>query len=164
MAELVGVAAIVASLVFVGLQMRQAQDISLGQRAQSQAMNSIELTNAIKEHPEIWARGLAGEPLNATDSIVFDNLMKARNDYAYFSSLASIELGYESGANYYATSYGVFLFRNPGARQWFEAYASEDEEIVQLSRGSVILGDWYRQIRAVWAEIEQTEDHGSRPE
>jgi len=160
--ELVGIAAIVASLVFVGLQMRQAQDIAYSERAQTQATNTIEITNEINEHPEIWARGLAGEHLDEIDEIVFGNLMLAWNDMAFFSSTAALVLGNESAASFYVIDYGDFLYRNPGARQWFETRQTRiEEEIGRLSRGSVISTGWNDRIEAVWAEIERTQDHGS---
>ena len=41
-AELIGIAAIVASLVFVGMQMKQSQDIALSQASQARTAMSIE--------------------------------------------------------------------------------------------------------------------------
>jgi hypothetical protein len=44
-AELIGIAAIVASLVFVGLQMKQSQDIALSAAYQARADTSIAIRN-----------------------------------------------------------------------------------------------------------------------
>ena len=54
-AELVGIAAIVASLIFVGLQMKQAQEIGNADRRLTQVANGIELMAFISEYANIWA-------------------------------------------------------------------------------------------------------------
>ena len=52
-AELVGIAAIVASLVFVGLQMRQSREIALSQSYQSRADMSVDMFMSIYGSPEL---------------------------------------------------------------------------------------------------------------
>ncbi len=42
-AELAGIAAIVASLIFVGVQLRQEQQIALAEKSQSSSANRTEL-------------------------------------------------------------------------------------------------------------------------
>ena len=70
LAEVVGIAAIVASLIFVGLQLRQSQDIALSELGASRHASRIELNNAISDHADIWARGNAGDELDHADSVV----------------------------------------------------------------------------------------------
>ena len=55
-AELVGIGAIVASLLFVGLQMKQSQDIAIAAQYQARADTVIEFHNANKNGPgaEMW--------------------------------------------------------------------------------------------------------------
>ncbi len=70
-AELIGIAAIVASLVFVGLQMKQSQEIALSNAYQSRAATVIEMVtaNAANEN------GLAA--WYAPDSASIDSLSAA---------------------------------------------------------------------------------------
>ncbi len=63
-AELVGIAAIVASLVFVGLQMRQSQDIAIADQYQNRADTALEWYVARAESPLLFA---------ATTSRIADN-------------------------------------------------------------------------------------------
>jgi len=49
--EIVGIFAVVASLVFVGLQMRQAHKISLSQAYQSRTATAAEWNNALAANP-----------------------------------------------------------------------------------------------------------------
>ena len=50
-AELIGISAIVASLVFVGMQMKQSQDIALSQASQARTAMSIETLISTTENP-----------------------------------------------------------------------------------------------------------------
>lgn len=57
-AELVGIAAIVASLVFVGLQMRQSQEIAIAAQYHNRAALAIEANNTQIESGDLRAWGL----------------------------------------------------------------------------------------------------------
>ena len=50
-AELIGIASIVASLIFVGLQMQQAEDIALAELNASSISDNVDLASLINEHP-----------------------------------------------------------------------------------------------------------------
>jgi hypothetical protein len=52
-AELIGIAAIVASLIFVGLQMKQTQEIALSAAYQSRADSSLHIRAMPLESPEL---------------------------------------------------------------------------------------------------------------
>ena len=60
-AEFVGVIAIVGSLIFVGLQIKQEQEIALAEINLSLLASGIELNIAIGENAEVWAIGNAGK-------------------------------------------------------------------------------------------------------
>ena len=171
-AEILSAIAIVVTLLYLADQaqelrsqteqnnrlLEQDQSIALSLRAENRLTTAIELANMFNEHPEVWASGLAGEQLDETDATVFDNLMLAFHDSRVFASRAALQLGYESASNYWVFSYGVFLYENPGAREWYEAHVAEDREIERLSEGSVILADFNDRVLAVWDQIEQNED------
>jgi len=56
-AELIGIAAIVASLLFVGLQMKQSQDIAIAAQYQERANTAIEYYSGFMSEPAISDRG-----------------------------------------------------------------------------------------------------------
>ena len=56
-AELIGIAAIVASLLFVGLQMKQSQDIAIAAQYQERANTAIEYYSSFMSDPAISDRG-----------------------------------------------------------------------------------------------------------
>ena len=62
-AELIGIAAIVASLIFVGMQMKQSQDIALSQASQSRTAMSLSTLISTAENPHFLsavAKGRTG--------------------------------------------------------------------------------------------------------
>ena len=69
--ELVGIAAIVASLVFVGLQLRQEQEIAIVDTYGELSQSGVELIFKIGEQSEIWKKGLDGEHLTDEELGVF---------------------------------------------------------------------------------------------
>ena len=74
--ELLGITAIVASLVFVGMELRQSRAISISEGNLANAEIQIERNNAINEHVNIWTRGNTGQPLNEDETVIFENLVK----------------------------------------------------------------------------------------
>jgi hypothetical protein len=67
LAELLGIVAIVASLVFVGMELRQSRAIAISEGNLANAEIQIERNNAINEHSIVWIRGNSGEPLAEKD-------------------------------------------------------------------------------------------------
>ena len=124
-AELIGTTAIVASLLFLGLQIRQAQDIADSERYQLDLSNLIAINNAINENADIWVRGISGEALDKADAIVFGNLVLNMNDRAVLASEGARRMGFEKAADSIVHDFAAFLFRNPGARSAWEAREKE---------------------------------------
>ena len=120
-AELIGISAIVASLIFVGLQMRQAQDIAISDGNLANAANKIEANNLLAANPGIWAKGAAGEGLDESEAVVFRSMVKNVYEVAFFEFLRTRRLGQENIAAYVVADFSAFLFENPGARaNWTE--------------------------------------------
>lgn len=59
-AEAIGVAAIIASLIFVGLQIRQEDDIARLELIDKSTDQQCELQEWIAENADLWIRGCAG--------------------------------------------------------------------------------------------------------
>jgi hypothetical protein len=125
-AELVGLAAIVASLIFVGVQMKQDRAIATAEGNLANAANRIESNNAILEHPDIWVRGNSGEELGEKDAVVFNYMVQNAYDVAFFETVRLDRLGYYQISEKVTADFSVFLFRNPGARRlWTEQIAEQ---------------------------------------
>ena len=89
-AELIGISAIVASLVFVGFQLKQSQDIAIADGLISIMFASIEINDQLNEHADIWIKGSAGEELTENESFIFNNLVFNLNEKYFFTNQAAI--------------------------------------------------------------------------
>jgi hypothetical protein len=119
--ELVGIVAIIASLVFVGQELQQARDIAMSERAGTMLMAEIEIRRPIYEFPDIWARGNAGEELNRSEAVIYRTLIKDINAYGFQRRLSAFIVDSQSAANAAVMDMAGFLYENPGARREWEA-------------------------------------------
>ena len=124
-AEILGIAAIVASLVFVGLQLRQSDKIARAEIQATFGMMSIEIAALISDHSDVWTRGDAQEELNDADAAVFENLVVAVNDSIFSNYWQAREIGGAEAALAYLHDFSGYLYRHPGVRQaWSEREAN----------------------------------------
>jgi hypothetical protein len=68
---------VIGGLVFVGLQLRQEQEIAQSNRVQSASDSIRAWAELVTDNTEFWARGLAGEPLAAEEAIAFRAMAEA---------------------------------------------------------------------------------------
>ncbi len=122
-AELVGMAAIVASLIFVGLELRQSHVIATNEIRLATASANFEARNAVNEHAEIWDRGVAGESLEKPDQRVFNNLVDNYYRTAFWNWYTRNEIGVP--ANRAVRTFALFLHRRPGAMRAWKAEIEE---------------------------------------
>ena len=74
--EIFGISALVASLVFVGLQLQQSQDIAIAETFLSILDSELEVLHATNENAEIWAKANGGSQLTDAETVVFENLVR----------------------------------------------------------------------------------------
>ena len=118
-AELIGIAAIVASLIFVGLQLQQDTQIARSESLVADQVLDLEFAQLIDGRRNVWRRGLAGEQLSDDDQVSFDLMA-----YALFRQQANdFRRGLVFGdaiTDLTADSYAFFVYGNPGLRVWFD--------------------------------------------
>ena len=105
-AELVGTVTVVASLVFVGLQLQQTRQqleqegkVALTEMNSTHVANVIESDNAVIQNVDIWLRGNAGEELSPAEQEIHTRLVRMANDKAYYDVLALRRLDTEKQDN-----------------------------------------------------------------
>jgi hypothetical protein len=155
-AELVGMAAIVASLVFVGLQMQQAQKIARSEMNATTLANAMEESNAIIAHADIWVRGTAGEELTSVEEVIFSRLVRNANDLAYFSVQQQRLLGLDQNSELDIATYAGFLYENPGARR---AWRTREAELQRYrgvaNRDERVTSAWIEAIESYLVAFER---------
>ncbi len=119
-AELIGIVAIVASLLFVGMQLRQDRQLAEFETLAAEQMADLELARFLEEKGGIWRKGLADEPLSEDEQVSFDMLSYALYSKSSYRVQRRVTL---TGAVVERTgrSYAYFVYANPGLRKWFDA-------------------------------------------
>lgn len=157
-AEFIGVTAIVASLIFVGVQLRQDRDIAETEILASDQAVELDFASLVQAEPEIWRKGLVGEPLSAEEEVSFDLMA-----YALFRLYANIfrrGLVFEGLTGFtdlsISRSFAFFIYGNPGLRAWFDQLV-ETRALTQRAYG---LPDEIRAYPAVVNELLLQLDEG----
>jgi len=138
-AELVGIGAIVASLVFVGMQLRQEQAIAIVDTYESVVESNAAVLGLIGEHPDIWEKGLLGDELSTSDKIIFSGMVRAvfsRHAHMY---IRFARIGPGDPADVMKDfAYAIYIF--PGLRsQWEEDYEFQNYRDAALNRSETFL-------------------------
>ena len=158
--QVVGIFALVASLVFVGLQMRQARDIAISEGNLANAAIKIERNNAIIENPDVWVRGSSGEDLDQNDETVFRNIVRNAFDVAFFEVVRMRRLGANDIADGLIADFSAFLFNNPGARRIWMEEEQDTQKYRTLLTTTEIVGhlNFAEAVKSNLAKLDQSQD------
>ncbi len=159
-AELLGMVAIVASLIFVGLQLRQSQQIALAEMEAANSSASIELASLLSDHSEVWVRGIAGEELEDSDAEVFKSIVITLADNAYSKQEQFRLLGDDELADAKVHEFAAYLYDRPGARRaWIELEASLKNSRSLLDPLAVeVVSEYVDTIMKDLAELDRIDD------
>ena len=126
-AELIGLAAIVASLIFVGLQMRQDQEIAEAQAYVDASALLIELNQYIENNKEVWIKGLDGAELSLVDKLTFRALCRANflRKISHWERAKRLDAG---NPDFIAQSFAYEIQVYPGLRRYFDEVIESFEE------------------------------------
>jgi hypothetical protein len=122
--ELVGISAIVASLVFVGIQLKQDRDVARAEFTQASNASSAEVNAMIADHAGIWLKGRNDESLSDSEMIVMRRLVDSLYRRARYTSQMSRTLGGPGGAQ--LRDLAIMLYENPGARRTWESLTKNE--------------------------------------
>ena len=117
--EIIGIISIIGSLIFVGLQLQQSQQISFAEQDLSSIEIELLLVTEINKHIDTWRKGNAGEPLDERATSIYKNLLDSAWTQANRLSQARARLG--ATGNIAMHEFALFLHDNPGAKAlWLE--------------------------------------------
>jgi hypothetical protein len=129
--ELVGVLALVMSLIFVGLQMKQTNDVAFMELDSAMVGIRVDIAELIATNSEVWARGTAGEELTASEYAVFNETISAMNTRLVVMEAHASQLGRDDIADLIRRDWAAFLHQNPGARR---AWLSREDNLIKYRR------------------------------
>ena len=117
---MVGMAAIFASLVFVGLQIRQDQSIALAESYGVNAGTASQLAELMEGRGELWRKGLDGEELTQAERIEFDALAYAVESAFMMDWNREVQLG-ATNPDSTLRDYAIAVHSHAGLRRYFQS-------------------------------------------
>lgn len=155
--EIIGIGAIVASLVFVGLQLKQEREVALGQIDQSSLQAMIELDSTMAEHADVWAKARDASELTASETVVLGRIINMWRLRAFYESRSGsrIDDG-DWGAPVHR--FAILLHENPTAKRlWIESVQRDERYFGQLNKDEQIL-QFHRKVFASIKKLEELDD------
>jgi len=130
--EAIGFVALIASLVFVGLQIRQDHTIARAQDAADFDDTMIEYARVINENRDVWVKGLEGAELSTLDQVAFESV--AFTVWQKFNGLylRNQILGDDAVLGGAARQIASEMFVYPGLRKYFLARCAHRESMGQI--------------------------------
>ena len=155
-AEFVGFLAVVLSLIFVGLQMRQTNDVAFMELDTTLVAIMVDTADLVATNAEVWVKGNAGEELNTLESAIYYEIIAAINTRWLVENMHASQLGRPDIAEILRRDWSAFLHQNPGARQvWF----SREENLIKyrqmLAPGAEDFSSWRDAVQSDLAILDE---------
>jgi hypothetical protein len=128
-----GLLGVIVSLVFVGLQLEQTEDVAQAELGESSVTWGIELSALISDNADVWHRACLGEELSPPERIIAGNIYwrYTQGNLNSWVRLETTGVGvYES--TFISNAFAANIHRHPGPNGRYLAYLS----IVHSQRGS----------------------------
>jgi len=155
LAEIAGFVAVIASLIFVGLELRQSQQVAQTDAGATRATWFFDNRAAINQYADIWLKGNSGAELSDNEALIYSNLIRNFHTNNGFTWRRERALGIE-GSDYAADELAWFLHKYPAARKVWEAYSKDlramNDALNPNTRVSETFGDVVR------AKLEKLSD------
>ena len=132
LADLLGTAAIVASLIFVGMQLMLDRDTALADAITEQTNSYQYWADLVNSNADVWQRGLAGDQLTAADANRFYSLAAAY-EMLYASAFERSQFVGGNPPARYATQWALQVHQNPGLMRYWRNSRQAMEKVRQLS-------------------------------
>ena len=127
--EAIGVLSIVASLVFVGMEIRQSSREAADASLTADAATIVELESFVADHSDVWRRGCLGESLTDDEQVVFSRIHHSYVFSFYFRWLRATSGVQVSSAALAVDNTAMNIYRYPGFRQEWEAHGASRQHI-----------------------------------
>jgi hypothetical protein len=142
-AELIGIAAIVVSLVFVGLQLRQEQEIAIVETRSDSTAVMIGILDTPEGNTDTWKKGLDGSPMTDVEEIEFLALFEVVESYMFSQWVRRDRIG-PANPDSLARRYAYALYSHPGLRLAREKninWSREEDEAFGVPFGRSSFGE-----------------------
>lgn len=128
-AELIGIASIVASLVFVGIEVRQSSMASIESSFTSSSSIMIDTEALVLSHPDVWRRGCLGEVLEPEEEVIFSRIHHAYTFSEFFTWSRATQGVAEASARMTIDNIAMNIYRYPGFRAEWDAHGQSRKHV-----------------------------------
>jgi len=116
--QLVGMAAVVASLVFVGLQIKQSDEIAMVELLDNAAIRNFELNTLRANHADEWHKACLGDELSSSEKVIASSIFFSFVQNNWNAWVRQKITGYgPTQPDYLTDSFAANLHRYPGLRK-----------------------------------------------
>jgi hypothetical protein len=142
-AEVVGIAAIVVSLVFVGVQLSLEREVSIVEARAGLTDRVINLTDIVHNNEDVWKRGLDNDELTPTEEVRFLGLYHAVRSHIFTQWVRWSRIG-PVDPDAAPQSFAYALYIHPGFRRVHETVMTfrHDRQSAFDADTSASLGDF----------------------
>ena len=119
--QVIGLFGVIGGLLFVGLELRLARQVALTDAVANAYDARVSMADLVAQSPEVWVKGISGEPLSVVEQVQFDGLARAYELRAFSAYDRAVRLG-RSPAGRHVREFASELYSNPGLWRWWIAY------------------------------------------
>ena len=154
--QVIGIVALVASLIFVGLQLQQSQLIAKFEGITDGATRNLAFRTLIADNSDVWSRGCLGEELTVGEQVTFAKLLGGYvdNSYAQWNRLRQDEFSFEA-AEVSSRRFARNLYRFQGLRASEEARRNWYGASGLFQNSEIV--EWRTQIKKEMARLAREE-------
>jgi len=153
--QLVGLAAVVASLIFVGLQIKQSDEIAMVELLDNAAFRNFELSSLRTSHADVWRKACLGEELTPSEKTIAADIYFSylQNNWNSWVRLTATGYG-PAQASYLTDGVAANLHRFSGLKKIAQSYDHWQTNLTFDSEWAPVYRD---SILARLSELEQLE-------
>ncbi|NIU12362.1 MAG: hypothetical protein GWN81_26780 [Phycisphaerae bacterium] len=151
--QVIGIFAVVASLIFVGIQLIQSQNIANADRFQQSISARAAINDSISENASIIAKANNGEDLTESEYLKLSRTLDSIWAQGFFGRQSALLVGGPSQGP--EAGLAIFLFENPGVRKiWGEIYKERQQNWAVVFRPDSPLHESIRRVNEHLADLD----------
>ena len=155
--QVIGLFGVLGGLIFVGMQLRLDRQVAVADRVSQTQVTVMYWAELVNEHPEVWAKGRAGDQLSDLEAIQFKALADAWEINRWSAWVKSQQLGLTSPERFVREA-AVDIYTNPGLMAYWRRHTSRYRQMHDTGP-EINSGGW---MDAVDEEIRQLEQEVAR--
>ena len=119
--QVIGIFALVASLIFVGVQLQQDRTLAVVDSMYARAQTVVGLGELVSNNNDVWVNGLAGEELSGPEKAIFQAIVESVEAHFVSRYTRLVRIGGPMSPADVVSDYAFAIYMHPGLREsWFE--------------------------------------------